>query len=94
MHLLTPRAGYLSIAEAAVYQFSLDLGHATSYFISSIGPNDGAILALDGDDLIAMNGAIALVWVWHRHFSATRHGVQRTNVSSRSRCCTQSTSGP
>jgi len=40
-----------------VYQFSLDLGHATSYFISSIGPNDGAILALDGADLIAMNGA-------------------------------------
>ena len=40
-----------------MYQFSLDLGHATSYFISLPGPNDGAILALDGDDLIAMNGA-------------------------------------
>ena len=54
---LTLCAGYLRIAKSAVYHFSLDLGHATSYFISSDGPNDGAILALDGDDLIAMNGA-------------------------------------
>ena len=52
------RAGYLSIAKSAVYQFSLDLGHGTPLFMTVDGPADGAILALDGVDLITMNGAL------------------------------------
>ena len=53
-------AGYLFIAKAATYQFSVDLGHATLLYMvpGARTPNDGAIMAIDGSNLIAVNGAV------------------------------------
>ena len=41
-----------------MYEFTLDLGHGAWIFKWIPSPNDGALLALDGVDLIAVNGAI------------------------------------